>query len=452
MTNPLAAPVPRDKWTDVLRYDGAVHVLIMLSITAATFQGYLKDRIAGPIPYVIADLLLVAAAILWFATLALRHGVLRGPGNTVVFILILIGVPALYVIHPGTPLIIELAGLRAWSLFPLVGLMALTTVRTRGQVRAYIGLVLLLCVITAIYGIAQYRAGPELSLNLGDLARLRHGSTIYYQVFGTTRSEFRAFSTFTFPAPFAGMMVFGILLAAALTTSRGVAGWTRLFAAGLAALFFVGMTVSGTRAAVIILGLGLLVLGRYRGLSIGQLVFIPVLLVGAHFGTVLTAGGFLARWRTIALQEGLLWTYVLAPLTVAARAVTEAPLGLGLGRSGVGVPFQIYRSWPEGFFVGSDGDIGRVAVELGVIGLALLLLLVFGLLPHVARALRVLRDTVSEPLALGIGALIVSTGLILLVGSPLTSAPHGTIWWFFLGALLRLELLEHEGASEPTGA
>lgn len=438
------APGPPDRWTDVLRYDGAVHALLMASITAATFQGYLKDRIAGPLPYVLADLCLAGAAVLWFGGMALRRAPLVGPGRAVPLMLLLIVVPALYLLHPGAPLVIELAGLRAWSLFPLAGLIALTTIRTRGQVRAYVGLILALCVVTAIYGIVQYRAGPQAALEVSELANIRHGASVFYEIMGSSRSEFRAFSTFTFPAPFAGMMVFGILLATGIATSRAVSRGRRVLAACLIPLFFAGMTVSGTRAAVLILGLGLLVLGWQRGLSLGQLALIPLFLVAVHLGTVLTAGAIVSRWQTVALQEGLLWTYVWAPLTVAGRAIAEQPLGFGLGRSGVGVPFQIFRSMPAGFFRGSDGDVGRAGVELGVVGLLLLAVLVIGLLPYAAHAARALRGTASDAAALGMGALIVSTGLVLLIGSPLTSAPHGTIWWFFLGALLKLALLERE--------
>jgi hypothetical protein len=438
------------RWTDVFRYDGAVHTLIMGSITAATFQGWLKDRIAGPLPYALADLCLAGAAVVWFGAMALRRAPLVGPGRSVPIILLLIAVPALYLIHPSTPLVIELAGLRAWSLFPVAGLMALTTIRTRGQVRAYLGLILLLCVITAVYGILQYRAGPQAALSVSSLAQIRHGASIFYDIAGSRRSEFRAFSTFTFPAPFAGMMVFGILLAGGLATSRSLHRGVRLLAGALIPLFFVGMTVSGTRAAVLILGLGLLVLGWYRGLTLAQLALIPLMLVAVHLGTVFTAGAIVSRWQTVALQEGLLWTYVWAPVTVAARAVADQPLGFGLGRSGVGVPFQIFQSMPQGFFRGSDGDIGRAGVELGAVGLMLLALLIVGLLPYAARSARRLRGTPSEPLAVGMGALIVSTGLVLLIGSPLTSAPHGTIWWFCLGALLKLGLLEHGGVKRET--
>jgi hypothetical protein len=426
----------------VLRYDGAVHLLVMTSIAAGTFQGYLKDRIPGPLPYALADLSLVAAAIVWFGSMALRRAPLSGPGRVVPLMLILIGVPSLYLIHPATPLVIELAGLRAWALFPLAGLIALTTIRTQGQVRAYVGLILGLCIITAIYGLMQYRAGPQAALSVSELALDRHGTSVFYEVMGSRRSEFRAFSTFTFPAPFAGMMVFGILLAGGIASSRMARRGRRLFAAALIPLFFVGMTVSGTRAALLILALGLLVLGWYRGLSLAQLALLPVLLLAIHLATIFTAGAIVARWQTVVLQEGLLWTYVWAPVTVAARAIAEYPLGHGLGRSGVGVPFAIFRSMPEGFFVGSDGDVGRAGVELGVVGLVLLAIIVLGMLPTAGRATRALRDTPAEGLALGMGALIVSTGLVLLIGSPLTSAPHGTIWWLSLGALLKLAMIE----------
>jgi hypothetical protein len=384
----------------------------------------------------------MGAAVVWFGSMALRRAPLVGPGRAVPLMLLLIIVPGLYLIHPDSPLVIELAGLRAWSLFPMAGLMALTLVRTRGQVRAYVGLILVLCIVTAVYGIQQYRAGPQAALSVSALAEIRHGATIFYEIAGQRRSEFRAFSTFTFPAPFAGMMVFGILLAAGLATAGGLTRLQRLLATALIPLFFVGMTVSGTRAALLILGLGLLVLGWYRGLSVGQLFLIPILLFAVHLGTVFTAGAIVARWQTVALREGLLWTYVWAPVTVAARAIADQPLGFGLGRSGVGVPFQIFQSMPEGFFRGSDGDIGRAGVELGVVGIFLLGVLVLGLLPYAARSARMLRGTRSEPIAIGLGAVVVSTGLVLLIGSPLTSAPHGTIWWFFLGALLKLALLE----------
>jgi hypothetical protein len=439
-----------DRWTDIFRRDALIHLTLMGAITGATFQGFLKDRFAGPIPYALADLLFITAVALWFATIAIRHLPIRGPGPVPMMVLVVTLVPALYMLYPGTPLLVQLAGLRAWSAFPIACLIALTIIASRGQARAYVGLILALCVVTAVYGILQYSEGPQSVVDIGELAQLRHGSSTAYTILGTGESDFRAFSTFTFPAPFAAMMVFGMLLAAGIVASPTRPKRARLLAAALIPLLFVGMTVSGTRAALVILLAGLLVLGWYRGFGLWQIVLAPVLLLALHIAALLTAGRILERYGSILLQEGVLWTYLYAPITIAGRALSDNLLGIGLGRTGVGVPFSIVTAMPADFFIFSDGDIGRAAVELGIIGLIILGIIALGIIPWAMRAVRLLVGTPSEDIGLGIGALVVSVGLVILIGSPLSSAPHGIIWWFLLGVLFKLTLLESAAnSSEP---
>ncbi len=445
-----AGPPLADRWTDIFRRDTLVHLALMGSLVAGTFQGYLKDRIPGFLPYILAELFFLAAVVVWFGTLVVRRLPIRGPGIVPGAVLMAVLVPALFLLHPGSPLVLKVAGLRAWAEFPVACLMALSVIHSRGQARAYVGLILLLGTITAVYGIVQYRAGPELALGT-ELARLRHGPTVFYTV-AAGRAEFRAFSTFTFPGPFAGMMVIAMLLAAGIAVSAGQPPRHRGIAALLFPLFFLGMTVSGTRAALIILAVGLLLIGTYRGLTLRQLLLVPVVLVALYGGTLITSGKIVARWRSAIMQEGVLWNYVYAPITIAQRALAEAPFGLGLGRSGVGVPFTIMRSYPPGYIVGSDGDIGRAAVEMGVFGLVLLAVTLAVILPYAARAMRLLVRTPSEDLGLGLGALVLATGLTILIGSPLSSVPHATIWWFFLGSLLKLAALEAAGPAQPVAA
>ncbi len=442
-------PAPlTDQWTDIFRRDTAVHLGIMASITVATFQGYLKDRIGGPVPYALADLCFVGALIVWFGSLALRHAPIRGPGSVVTILLGIVIIPTIYLLHPSTPFVIELAGLRGWAEFPVACLIALTTIRSRGQVRAYVGLILLLCAFTAVYGIIQYTQGPTTVLGVGSLAVTRHGSSLNYYIEGTGQTDFRAFSTFTFPAPFAGMMVFGILLAAGIALSKRRSGRLRVLAGLLIPVMFVGMTVSGTRAALITLLVGLMVIGWLRRFSFAQFLIVPVLFAAFHVATMLTAGRILNRLLTLFLEEGRLWTYIYAPLTIAGRALAESPFGYGLGRTGIGVPFGMVTSRPAGYFIFSDGDVGRAAVEMGVIGLLLLAAIIVGLIPAAARTARQLVGTDSDDLAFGIGALIISTGLLLIIGSPLSSAPHGMIWWFLLGALFKLIMLHDDETME----
>jgi len=451
-TGQPSAPALENRWTDVFRRDMLIHLGIMGSIVAGTFQGFLKDRLGGPLPYALAELFFVGAVIVWFATIAIRNIPIRGPGVIPAVVLTAVIIPLLYMAHPGSPLVVEVAGLRAWAEFPVACLIAMTVIKTTGQVRAYVGLILVLCVITAVYGIVQYQTGAVTLFGSSALAQLRHGTSVYYNILGTTERSFRAFSTFTFPAPFAGMMVFGTLLAAGIAVSESWRPRTRFLVAALIPLFFMGITVSGTRAAIIMLLLGLLVLGWYRGLGLRILTIIPFIVTALYAGSLLTSGRAIERWRSVFLEEGLLWTYVWAPVTIAMRTLAEFPFGMGLGRSGVGVPFSIFQSYPEGFFRGSDGDIGRAAVEMGVFGIGLLLLVVGVVLPYAAGAVHRLRQSASQDVVVGIGALVVSTGMLVLIGSPLSSAPHGLIWWFLLGALIKLSMIQaqEEYSVEPS--
>jgi hypothetical protein len=431
----------KDRWTDIFRRDVVVHLALMASMTAATFQSYIKDRVPGYGPYVLADVCFLLAILAWAAAIAIRHAPLRGPGSALGIILAVTLLPPFYLMLPGTPLLIQMAGLRGWSSFPLAALIALSVVRNGAQVRAYFGLILVLCILTASYGIWQYQAGPNVLASVGDLALSRHGASTAYYLESTSQVEFRAFSTFTYPSPFAGMMVFGMLIAAGMVSSAHYRKATRMLCAVLIVLFFMGMTVSGTRAALVTLAFGLIILAWYRGVDIRQILVVPIVLLGLHLGATLTAGRILERYQTLLSHEGHLWTYVYAPITVADRALSANLFGIGLGRSGVGVPYFLFRAAPRGFFIGSDGDIGRAAVELGLFGLAVLTLTIVGLLPPAARSVRRLLGTKDEDVALSAGPLVLATGSLLLIGSPLSTVPHGTIWWFMLGALLKLYLL-----------
>jgi len=434
----------KNRWTDIFRRDSLVHLALMASIVSATFQGYLKDRIAGPLPYALSELFFIGAVLLWFAALAVRHEPVRGPGIIPATVLVLVLVPTLYLLHPGTPLLVKLAGLRGWSVFPIACLMALTVVKSPGQLRAYVGLILLLCAGTAVYGILQYQAGPESVLDVSALARARKGGMLTYGLGG--QSEFRAVSTFALPAAFAAMMVLGILLAAGVAVGGATrSAMTRLTAAALILLLFAGVVVSGTRAAMVGTLLGLGIMAWYRGVKLSTLALIALVALAAYLAILFTAGRAWTRFESLLVQEGLVWTRVYAPIYIGFTSLADAPFGLGLGRSGVGVPFAMVQGSPSGLFRGGDGDIARAAVELGVFGLLLLTLTLAIVIPRAARSIWLLRRTAAADLVLGIGAIVLSTAVMFLIGTPLSSVPQATIWWFMLGGLFKLEMLQDAG-------
>lgn len=437
------------RWTDVLRADALIHFCLMAAITFGCFQGWLKDRMAGPLPYALSDGLFIAAAVLWLASVAvLRYPLLVAPAGTAVDLLLaaIVVAPALYLLAPGTPLVIELAGLRAWSAFPVAALMALSIIRTSGQVRAYVALVLVLCVVTGVYGIWQYYAGPTEALDTA-LGAVRRGSSIYFDIGAGEDAVFRAFSTFTFPAPFAAMMTFGLVLSGAIATSPTRSRAQRRTALALMPLLFLAMTFSGTRAALVMTLVGLAVVAWYRDMRPQQIVLLVPIVTTFYLAALLTSGKLAQRFLSLILQEGLLWSYVTMPMRTAWYALGEHLFGQGLGRTGTGVPFAITSSMPAGFFIFSDGDIGRAAVELGIVGLVVLGFVVLGLIPYAGRAARRLVGGPDDDVAIGSAALVLSGSLSILIGSPLSATPHAIIWWFFFGALLKLWILRLERSS-----
>lgn len=453
---PRADHIPEgfaNRWTDIFRADSLIHLLLLAGIVSGAFQGWLKDRLPGALPYALSDGSFIAAVTLWIASAAIyRRPLLRAPArsNMDLVLLAVVLTPFLYLLAPGTPFLIKAAGLRAWSAFPVAALVAMSIIRTPGQVRAYVGAIVLVSLVTGVYGIAQYIRGPEAALDT-TLGQLRHGGTVFYHLTTTGTEDFRAFSTFTFPAPFAGMMVIGMLLCIGIAMSRDRPRSHRLLAALVVPVLFVAMTTSGTRAALVTLVAGLVALGWLRRLTLVQLLLVPVLLIGVHFATLLTSGRAVTRYTSL-LQEGAAWRYVISPVRIALAALQENLFGLGLGRTGIGVPFAISSRMGRGYFVFSDGDIGRAAVELGIIGVILLGFVVLGLLPRMlAMAPRLARGQDSD-LALGIGALVLSSGIVILIGSPLSSTPHALIWWFLFGALVRLWMLREAAEPEPEPA
>src|SRR5690349_16586383 len=93
-TYPMEEVPLKNQWTDIFRRDVFIHLAMMASIVAATFQGYLKDRMGGPIPYALSDAFFIIAVALWFAELAIRHEPIRGPGWVPVILLTVTLVPA----------------------------------------------------------------------------------------------------------------------------------------------------------------------------------------------------------------------------------------------------------------------------------------------------------------------------------------------------------------------
>ncbi len=418
--------------------------LIHLSLTGAIVVGFIlapiKDRYPSPVSYFLFDLLFGLALFFW-ATGRVRRG--RGllPETPLTkMLLVFYALCAVYAFFPGIPLWIGLSAFRGWCFFTLAYVLGYDLTRSGRQVRTYLLLVILLAVLAGGYGIYQYMAGVESVIPDDELAAERHRFAMYVTPSGEV--EFRIFSTFVSAGAFGSMMAYASALALILSLSRDLSPLLRtLLRAGIVPMM-TSLVLTGTRAALVMVLIGMLVLWVHRRAMRVYLIALVLIFIGVRLGIDLTEGRAAERFASLA-DLGLILGRISNPLLVGIQAMREAPWGHGLGRTGHGVPFFMGQWYPTFRPIFSDGDFGRIMVEMGVLGLLGLLLLLGTALRSAWRALQRLKGTPEEEIALAIvsGAFMMGSGT--LVGSPLLSIPHGMLWWFFLGAVSKLSDLEY---------
>jgi O-antigen ligase len=417
--------------------------LVHLSLVGAILIGFvlapIKDRFPSPASYFLFDILFALALFFW-ATMRLRRGRGLMPETPVTkALLAFYALCAVYALFPGIPLPIGLAAFRGWCFFSLAYLLGYDITRSRRHARAYLLLVILLAVLAGLYGIYQYVVGAESAIPDDELAAERHRFATY--VTPTGEVEFRIFSTFVSAGAFGSMMAYASALALVLSWDREIAPPWRLFLRMAIVPMMASLILTGTRAALVMVLIGLAVLWWCRRRIRIYVIAAALISLGVRVGIDLTEGRAAERFATLT-DIGLILGRVANPLRAGVHALSESPWGHGLGRTGHGVPFFMGRWYPTFHPIFADGDFGRIMIEMGVLGVVLLALLLGTALRGAWRALQRLRGTPDEEVALAIvcGAFMIGAGT--LVGSPLLSIPHGMLWWFFLGAVLKLADLE----------
>ena len=116
------------------------------------------------------------------------------------------------------------------------------------------------------------------------------------------------------------------------------------------------------------------------------------------------------------------------------------PFGGGLGRSGHGIPGVLTHLLQEFDWRPVDGDLGRLGVDMGIIGIVVFSWLLIAGVMDAFRNMKELRDTPLAIVGVPAGAMFMIAVGIMPTGSPFLAIPNGALLWFFLGALDRLTL------------
>jgi hypothetical protein len=423
---------------DIFREDRLVHSALIVTIVIGFFLAYIKDRYPFPASYFLFDVGLALTVFFWLtATDRLRRLTLPKTPLTLPLLLFYM-VCFVYLFFPDMPILISLSAFRGWCVSSLAFLIGYDLTKSSRQVKVYLWIVVGLAMISGIYGIYQYAAGIESSIDPETVAAQRHQFATYVTEEGEL--EFRIFSTFVSAGAFGTMMAYASVIALTLAISERVQ-WREKFLLMLAMIpMMTSLVLTGTRAALMMLLIGVIILCWHKPRIRIYVTALILVLLGVQLGIGLTQGRAADRFATLADMD-VLYGRLSNPLITGWRAILDAPFGHGLGVTGHGVPFFMLQRYPDLQLIFSDGDFGRVMVEMGVGGLILLGYIMVVAMKGALDSLHFLRTTLAEDVALAIFSSAIMVGITTLVGSPFLGIPHGLLWWFFMGALFKLQAI-----------
>lgn len=425
-------------WRDLFVQDQLVHSALIGTIVIGFFIAYIKDRYPIPLSYFLFDIGLGVTLLFWLmGTDRLSH--LRLPRTPLTLPLLLFYMVCfVYIFFPDVPLLVSLSAFRGWCVSSLAFFIGYDLIKSERHVEFYLRLVILLGMIAGAYGIYQYAAGIESVLSDDVIASQRHQFATYVTEEGEL--EFRIFSTFVSAGAFGTMMSYTSFIALALAISDKVSTRQKVLL-GLAILpMLTSLVLTGTRAALLMMVIGVVILYWYKRHFRIYVTVMILILIGVQLGISLTEGRAASRFASLTNLDVLLGR-LSNPFITGWESLMQAPLGHGLGVTGHGVPFYLLQQYPTLQLIFSDGDYGRIMVEMGIVGLALLSLIMLTAIRGGVKSLRMLRTTPSQDAALAIFGSSVMVGITTLVGSPFLGIPHGLLWWFFMGALFKLQII-----------
>lgn len=412
-------------------------------VAMSNFDGFLKPLFAERFSLFFKDYFVLLALVRWLW--GLLAGEQRPSLRTGLAIpaALFIGYAVAELGNPNAPSVLAgLAGLRAWIIWIPVFFIAYDYMRSKAEIERLWVFATAISGIVAAYGIVQYFIGLEHLYALSPRFEV-YARSAYVTASGERIT--RVIGTMVHAGTFGGAMGFMALVGSGIAfASRSRAA--RLLAIICVPVVVVGMFLSGSRAAMIVAAVGLLlfvVLARRPVLLLGAGLLI---LVSFWQATRVTGGAVEER------LESATWEYssirVTYPFVRGLNMALAHPFGLGIA-SGIGVGgFGLQPGSYKGAFL--ENDFGRALGELGIGALLYCLLLAAAVLSAARAYLRTADESSSVLSAALIGAL--AGPLIgLAAGASLYLVPGAIYFWLALASVLRLGSSEDgiPGTSTP---
>lgn len=433
----------KERLLALLQSNPFVNSIVALAITVGFFHGWLKIRFPSPVTTFLFDMLLCVALVLAYFQQKRRDRFIPegSVGNS---LKVFYGVCCVYLLLPmGVPAVISLAAMRGWCFATLMFCLGYQLTKSINQVKSYFYVLIILGIITAAYGLQQTPQEVEHEMEENPLFAERYANT-YYQT--SKGRQLRIFSTFVSSGAFAGTMAYVAIFALALATDKKTGKVERALLFLITFPVAYAMLKSGARSALISFGVGFAVIAWYRR-NFFNLIILPVAVgIAIKLVAVSTGGSAGERFMSIFKFEEV-YSRISIPTQVGWNYMSDGHwFGGGLGRSGHSVPMFLASRVNFREYESADGDLGRLMIEMGVIGMFAFGAVMWQCLKLVYHSLEELRDTDVSTVGLASGGCVVMAIISIPSGSPFLGIPMGALVWFFVGTLQKLTEEHRKGS------
>lgn len=362
---------------------------------------------------------------------------------------------AALIFAPSTrSVLLAFAGFRAWILWMPVYFPVFAYFSNKAVITKFLLAVMLIQLPISLYGIIQGNIGYEHTKFIPGF----YQNTQFYgaEILEPTQSgsdagsrplmNVRACSIYTLPATLGSMAALTVLL------SIGILAWTssqplRLVALCTALAGAGALLASGSRAPMISLGAGLLVMTVMSRRRIAVLTGALVIIIGSVYVLKDLAGGGAVRLEKRLSVAGSIHR-TMAPLMLGIDQGFLHPFGNGIA-TGIGVG-RVFSDAGLATAQGTrwiENEYGRALMELGLVGAPLWLFMLLTIAWQCGRATWELGDRAEGALCVAMFSVMVSVFVQLSVGSALYGAQPGLYFWIFAAAIIRLREF---ASAEPT--
>lgn len=294
-----------------------------------------------------------------------------------------------------------------------------------------------LTVISCSLGLIQFVVGQIIGYEEVMILMYRSAAAAATQNFASFNMGaefFRIPSTFSFPAQYAGFCLVMMPVIYMLQTIETEPRW-RLFARVAMILLFAASVLSGSRGnwlfTPLLFLMILLIDAKLSRLAVG-IVFGPVMMLA----TLYAAGFdiFLLFESTAGLTQEYGRDLVIPDLI---RALTNNPLGSGTGVN-TGGATNVMSEIERATTVMTEGYYAKAIIELGIPGLALLLMIIASVILFGLNLRHQLRDPKARSCAAAITAFLIIIALHSFKGWLVDLDPINVWYWILVGILFAL--------------